>query len=576
MSMRRGFVVSAVIVIAVLAASGGWLAGRRIQSPDRAALDSKSPTPSLITVEVELTELTADVITRADVGYDEPVVLSLSGALGGDRSVALVVTSAPERDSELVEGDPAIEIAGRPVFLLAGPVPVFRDLRPQSRGPDVQQLEEALARLGHFEGEPDPVWDHVTGAAVAAWYETAGYKVNGLSDEEKTAFNNARNQLEQTRNALVKAEKSLSEASEGPTDLELRQARTAVDSAELALHQARFDAEQAVNAAEQDLIDAEHTREQAARKYDQDQVRWQSAQTGVHPDTGDIPTADQHEALRTAVESSSRNLASAERAVQDAKRGVESATARNQALIGVRKAEEHLAAVQKTLTDLLAPPDTTELFNQVRSLQHDVNEATKRLTELEDTTGIWLPAGELIFLDRLPVRVDILTTERGTTVSGGFMTVTGSKLAVRGSVSERDVERVLEGGEARIEDTGYATPVIGRIRLVDRRAGTRGVAPDRHYIEILADGIPDDLVGRNVKIIIPVGGTDGAVLVVPAAALSATANGDTRVEVEEADGTTRFVLVEPGLSTGGLVEVTPVNGELQAGDRVVVGVASGE
>lgn len=574
--MRRGFVVSAVIVIAVLAASGGWLAGRRIQSPDRAALESKPPTPSLITVEVELTELTADVITRADVGYDEPVVLSLSGALGGDRSAALVVTSAPERDSELVEGDPAIEIAGRPVFLLAGPVPVFRDLRPQSRGPDVQQLEEALARLGHFEGEPDLVWDHATGAAVAAWYETAGYKVNGLSDEEKTAFDNARNRLEQTRSALAKAEKSLSEASKGPTDLELSQARTAVDSAELALHQARFDAERAANTAEQGLINAERAREQAAREYAQDQVRWQSAQTGVHPDSGDIPTADQHEALRTAVENSSRNLASAERAVQDAKRGVESVTARDRALIGVRRAEDHLAAVRKTLTDLLAPPDTTELSAQVRSLQHDVDEATKRLTEIEDTTGVWLPAGELIFLDRLPVRVDLLTTERGTTVSGGFMTVTGSKLAVRGSVSERDVERVREGGEARIEDTRHATPVIGRIRLVDRRAGTRGVAPGRHYIEILADGIPDDLVGRNVKIVIPVGGTEGAVLVVPAAALSATINGDTRVEVEEADGTTRFVRVEPGLSTGGLVEVTPVNGELQTGDRVVVGVASGE
>jgi hypothetical protein len=43
------------------------------------------------------------------------------------------------------------------------------------------------------------------------------------------------------------------------------------------------------------------------------------------------------------------------------------------------------------------------------------------------------------------------------------------------------------------------------------------------------------------------------------------------VEVEEEDGTTRFVTVTTGLAAQGLVEITPVDGELSEGDMVVVG-----
>ncbi|MCQ3806773.1 MAG: peptidoglycan-binding protein [Acidimicrobiia bacterium] len=523
--MRRGVAAIATIAVAVAAAGAGWLAGRNITSPDQAALESEPPPVSLITVEVELAELSADVIIRADVGYDEPTTLGLSGALG-NRESALVVTSAPERGAELTEGSVAIEVAGQPVFVLVGPVPVYRDLRPQDRGPDVEQLEAALARLGYFEGTPDQLWDEATGAAVGSWYEQAGYRANGPSDTEKAALEAARDRLDTARDTLADAQRSLAEAGKGATELAVQQARTAVAQAELVLDQAR--------------------------------------------------------------------------------RALSQATTDAQAQLDVRSAEDRLAAAQQALADLLAEPDTKDAARLVESASNELSDATEDLAELEATTGVWLPAGELIFLKRLPargvlltpdreapagvglpageliflkrlpVRVDLLTAERGSTVSGSFMTVTGSELAVRGSVSERDVDRVSEGMKIRIEDRSLEAPVTGTIRLLDRRAGTRGKAPDRHYVEIVSQAIPDQLVGRNVKIVIPVGGTEGPVLVVPNAALSATASGLTRVEVEQPDGTTRFVSVEPGLSTGGRAEVTPVDGELREGDLVVVGVASGE
>lgn len=669
--MKRGLAVTFVLVAVAAAAGLGWMAGQRVRSPDQIAYEAQPPEPSLITVEVELTELAADVITRADVGYDDPAALSLSGALGGQPSV-LLVTSAPERGAELAEGSAAIEVSGRPVFLLIGEIPVFRDLRPKAKGPDVLQLEEALSRLGYFDLTPDDVWDPDTGAAAAAWYEAAGYAPNGVSEEEERRLETARdrvktaadqvktaenrvntaadqvrtaengvktaedaidaaartqasavNTLARARSTLADAQKELADARKGPDDLDVRRARSAAASAREQLDFARADGRQRAAEAERAILSAEETREQSARDYTAAQARWQSAQDGVHPDGGTAPTPAQMEALRLAYERAGAELDAAERGIDEARASRDRKAV--QAAAAVRGAEDGLAAAQKTLDDLLAPPDTTAQSRAVESARSGVESAVSGvedaqkgvedaqtglvdaqkgvedaqsgvvdaqsgledaradsadaeadLAKLESEVGIWIPAGELIFLERLPVRVDRLTAERGSTVSGSFMTVTGSELAVRGSVLVRDVSLVREGQEARIDDPLLVDPLVGEIRLVADRAGTRNVANDRHYLEITAEGIPDELVGANVKVVIPVGGTDGEVLAVPAAALSATADGSTRVEVEQPDGSTRFVVVDPGLAASGLVEVTPLDGELQEGDLVVVGVASGE
>lgn len=640
--MRRGLGVVLVLLAVAAAAGVGWVAGQQVKSPAQVAFEAEPPPPSLITVEVELTELAADVITRADVGYDDPALLSLGGALGGLPNV-LVVTAAPDRGSELGEGTPAIEISGRPVFLLTGEIPVYRDLRPQSTGPDVLQLEQALARLGFLTVEPDAEWDEATGAAVQAWYEAAGYEANGVTDDEQHRIDTARNQVEASEDRVLAAERAqtaaeeaitraedgrddareavvragealadaveaLAKAEEDPDELEVNRARSALASAQERLAFAHSDAETGIAAAERAVTDAERAREQAARDYTIAGARWQSAQAGVHPDSGTIPDAVQMEALRLGVDRAGLDLEAAERAIGEARAARDRQEIESGAAI--RSARDDLAAARRALEDLLAPPDTEAQARAVRDARSsldnarsnvdyagadvdnalsnlddaladledargDLVRARQDLEEIESETGVWIPAGELIFLERLPVRVDLLTAERGSVVSGAFMTVTGSELAVRGSVLVRDVSLVQEGGEALIDDPLLASPLAGTIRLVEDRPGTRDVAADRHYIEIVADGIPDDLVGKNVKVVIPVGGTEGEVLAVPAAALSATADGSSRVEVEQPDGSTRFVVVEPGLAASGLVEVTPLDGELQEGDLVVVGVASG-
>lgn len=619
--MKRGLAVGAVVLLIGVSAGLGWWFGRGIRSPAQIAAEAEPPDPSLITVEVERKELSANVITRADVGYDAPAILSLGGALGGQPDV-LVVTAAPQRGEDLAEGSAAIEIAGRPVFLLVGDIPVFRDMRPGTQGPDVRQVEQALARLGFFTGAPDQKWDGDTGEAVRAWYQENGYQANGVSEQEKTALRTARTRVSTAADGLNAARKALQEARNpgettvrgaraavadaqqaldellDPPDGDVRRARATVTAAAESLQAAQTKIAEDDGAAEAAVAAAQRARERAAQAYAQAEQHWRSAQMGVHPGTGAIPTPAELNSLRLAVDGARLELDAAEKAIADARlaldqRPAAAATELRQARNGLTNAQEaldelmnpseqarrtadnRLLDAQEALARLLAPPDIADKQRQVQEAETELADANQALADLEAETGTWLPAGEIIFLRRMPVRVDALTAEQGTVVTGGFMTVTGSDLAVRGSVPVRDISLVEQGGEVRIEDPALTDPLPGTIRLLEDRPGTRGVSSDRHYMEIVADGeVPDELIGSNVRVVIPVGGTEGEVWAVPAAALSATADGATRIEVARPDGTARFVEVEPGLAAQGLVEVTPLDGEISAGDLVVVGVAS--
>ena len=326
--MRRGLGLIVVLVVVSPAAGLGWIAGQRVKSPEQVAFETEPPPPSLIAVEVVLTELAADVITRADVGYDDPASFSLNGGLGGLPSV-LLVTSAPERETELIEGSVAIEISGRPVFLVVGEIPVFRDLRPKAVGPDVRQLEEALARLGFLDGEPDEERDNSTGEAVRLWYEAAGYVANGISDQERSRIDtageaveaaeegveDAEKEVDNARDRVVEAEATVgsaikqvdaairrrstaedgvsraqallgkteetpAEARRGPDEREIQRARRAVESEERQVRIVTEDNERKSEEAERGILAAETAREAAARAYASAESGWQSAQMG--------------------------------------------------------------------------------------------------------------------------------------------------------------------------------------------------------------------------------------------------------------------------------------------------------
>lgn len=562
-----------VLVGLVIAAGAGWLVGRGIRSPAEIAAQAEPPEASLITVAVERVELTADVITRADVGFDEPASLSLGGALGGNPT-ALVVTAAPEVGDELVEGSAALEVAGRPVLVLQGDIPVFRDLRPGAEGVDVFQLEEALVRLGYFPGVADELWEEETGVAVDAWYTAAGFRPNGLSDNEKAALDSARSRVRAASENLQTSREARDEFAEGPSALDLLAAESAVQSANEQLIFAKLGVDEQLEAAASAVRSAELARQQAVRDHQSSEERWQLAQSGIHPDTGQPPTALELQLLLSEYEQAMEALRRTDQALTQAR--IDQVSTEVRAAASVRSAEEQVLQAEQRLADLIAPADLSDFNRQIRDASEELSDAQDALATLESELGTWIPAGELIFLKRLPVRIDRMTVSRGGFVAGSFMTVTGSELAIRGSVSERDAPLISEGADVLIEDPSLEAPIVGTVTVIAEQANTNGVGAGRHYLQISVAEVPEELVGRNVKIVLPVSSTQGQVLAVPAAALSATADGSTRVEVDQGDGTTRFVEVEPGLAAGGLVEITVLEGDLEEGDRVVVGYAAGE
>lgn len=505
--------------------------GSRITSPAEAASQAQAPTPSLITVAVDQRLLSADIVARGSVDFDDPVSLSLSGTVG-ETGAAQIVTMIPAEGTELAEGAVALEVAGRPVFLLAGELPVYRDLRPGAYGEDVLQLEQALVRLGLI-GLADERWTNETGAAVQALYARAGHVANATSKTDQAALDSAREQVRFANQSLQDANAALNSSGGGGSSLV--EAQNSVADANAALQVALTDRVAAVGAAQGQLTVAQSARQ----------------------DLIDSGTATPTE------------LAAADAAVTDAQNNLAAVQVQQDA--SVAAAQRAVTLANARLAEAQNPGDRTSLVRARDDARRQLSDATSALTEIEGTVGTWLPAGELIFLKRMPVQVARVSVERGATVSGSFMTVSGSDIAMTIGVSESDAKRIDVGNRVILDDPDYfPEPIESTIAEISEPSSSGRVT-----LTVLLDTVPEELLGANVRVTIPVESTSSEVLVVPAAALSAVANGDTRVEVEDPDkpGTTRFVTVTTGLATDGVVEVTPIDGSLKKGDRVVVGQA---
>jgi hypothetical protein len=50
----------------------------------------------------------------------------------------------------ITNGEQLAEIDGEPLFVLTGSVPAWRELTPGESGPDVTELQKALAALGYY------------------------------------------------------------------------------------------------------------------------------------------------------------------------------------------------------------------------------------------------------------------------------------------------------------------------------------------------------------------------------------------------------------------------------------------
>jgi peptidoglycan hydrolase-like protein with peptidoglycan-binding domain len=207
--LDRRLKLALTLIFVILLAVVSWAAGSRIQSPAEAAARTAPPTPSAILVPVEKRVLTSDVITRGTARFGLPQSISLATSLL--KSAPGVVTGLPGRGDQLEEGDVLLTVSGRPVFVLQGEIPMYRDLFPGLRGADVLQLEGALKRLGFDPGPVDGNFDKATTSAVADWYSSAGYISFIASGEQFADLRILENEL-----AAAVEEKTSAENALGP------------------------------------------------------------------------------------------------------------------------------------------------------------------------------------------------------------------------------------------------------------------------------------------------------------------------------------------------------------------------
>jgi hypothetical protein len=168
---RIGALLAGALALLVIALGLSiWLT----ESPGDRQARLGPPPDSIISVAVRERRLARSIDlsceTGATAGFDAPV--------GVDPGVGEpVVTALPVAEGGLLEeGDLALEVSGRPIIVVGGRIPAYRDIRTGDSGPDVLQLESAMARLGLI-AVPDTVADRSTRAAVASLYASLGYSV---------------------------------------------------------------------------------------------------------------------------------------------------------------------------------------------------------------------------------------------------------------------------------------------------------------------------------------------------------------------------------------------------------------
>ncbi|MBO9556843.1 MAG: hypothetical protein J7523_19915 [Cellulomonas sp.] len=502
-------------VVAVVCLAAGLGLSRLIVSPGQAAANAAPPTAGPITVPVESRVIGNEVVLRGDVGYDDPVDLQIEvGDLGGPA----VVTGQVKEVGETIDAAAVVlEVAGRPVIALPGDLPTYRTLRSGVSGPDVQQLKAALRAVGIDGGDPaGATYDSTAAAGVRALYQKVGYEAPTGGEEVTGAVRSAQEAVASAEAGVRTAQAALAGAGKPGT----------ADGA------AVTQADGAVREAEAQL---DYLRQQCALP--------------VAPTDAPNP------------ECTPPGILAAENAVANA-----------------RAARSALDVV----------PDTTIERDAVRAAQDQLKAARDALAEAQSDALTPLPSNEVVYLPSLPRRVDAVSVQRGGVVQGKFMSVSGATVQVTATASRADAELLATGtvGTMSVDGTDVAV-TVAEVTDPDTKpdAASGGGSDDgakaptgdrRKVVFTVGELTPEQLAsiqGSNVRVRVPVSSTDGEVLAVPLAALTAGPGGESRIEVMSG-GTSTLVEVTTGLAASGFVEITEAKEPLKAGDLVVVGVSA--
>ncbi|MFD6226484.1 peptidoglycan-binding protein [Streptomyces sp. NPDC060232] len=169
---RRGLVIAAAVVVLFGSSGSVWWIASQARTPEQRASNAAAPPPSRITGKVsdqqlvEKMELTGKVETASRT--------TITGVQPQGTSRAVVTGLPATAGKSLKAGAVVAEVSGRPVLLLPGRFPAYRDLKAGDKGPDVQQLQRALKPL--YGTAVNGTYGQATVEAVRKLYAAAGYE----------------------------------------------------------------------------------------------------------------------------------------------------------------------------------------------------------------------------------------------------------------------------------------------------------------------------------------------------------------------------------------------------------------
>ncbi|MCX5177713.1 peptidoglycan-binding domain-containing protein [Streptomyces virginiae] len=169
---RRGLVVAAVVLVLFGSSGSVWWIASQARTPEQRAANAAAPPPSQITGKVSDQQLVERMELTGKVETASRTTITGGRPQGTDRAVVTALPAAAGKS--LKAGAVVAEVSGRPVLLLPGRFPAYRDLKAGDKGPDVQQLQRALQPL--YGTAVNGTYGPATVEAVRKLYVAAGYE----------------------------------------------------------------------------------------------------------------------------------------------------------------------------------------------------------------------------------------------------------------------------------------------------------------------------------------------------------------------------------------------------------------
>jgi peptidoglycan hydrolase-like protein with peptidoglycan-binding domain len=143
--------------------------------------EETSAPPAVSTAQVTTGSMVSETRVAGTVQYATKAAIA-SGLSG-------IVTEVPAVGATVGVGGVAYRVDTRPVTVLSGALPAWRDFASgMTEGEDIRQLEQNLKALGFFGGEPDARFTWDTTVAVRDWQKSLGLERTGTVERSMILF----------------------------------------------------------------------------------------------------------------------------------------------------------------------------------------------------------------------------------------------------------------------------------------------------------------------------------------------------------------------------------------------------